>query len=148
MIGALIMRWKVPRVFAAMRRMDVQAVCRDMSDDVVFEFPGQSTMSGRYEGSKAFEGFWRRVFDRYQKFDIRPRRIALVHPYALGASNIALAEWVMDGVTRDGLTVHLEGVAVIEVRRGKMAHARDYIFDPSLLEPIWGRREEHVSTAT
>lgn len=148
MIGALILRWKVPRVFAAMRRMDMQALCRDMRDDVVFEFPGQSRLSGRYEGRKAFEGFWHRVFDRYQKFDIRPRRIALVHPYAFGASNIALAEWVMDGVTRDGLTVHLEGVAVIEVRRGKMVHARDYIFDPSLLEPIWGRLDEHVSTAT
>lgn len=148
MIGALIMRWQLLRVFAAMRRKDLQAVCGAMSDDAVFEFPGRSTLSGRYEGREAVEGFWRRAFERYQTFNIRPIRIALVHPYAFGATNIGLVEWVLDGVTHDGITPHFEGVAVVEVRRGKMVHGRDYFFDPWLLEPVWGRREEHTSAVT
>ncbi len=147
MIGALIMRRRLPQLFAALRRMDVEAVCRDVADDAVWEFPGQSTMSGKYEGRAAIEGFWRRAFERYEKFDIRPQRIALTHPYAFGASNDALVEWVVDAATRDGMTVHYEGVVVLKVRGGKMVHGRDYFFDPSLLDPVWGRREEEVATS-
>jgi ketosteroid isomerase-like protein len=142
MIGAVLTRARLSRLFASMRRKDWQAVCRDISDDGVFEFPGRSTMSGRHEGRPAIEAFWRRDFDRMQSFNIRPKRIALAHPYAFGATNTALVEWVADEVTRDGITAHLEGVAVIEIRRGKMIFARDYVFDPSLLEPIWGHRPE------
>ncbi len=142
------MRWQLLRVLAAIRRKDQQAVCRAMSDDAVFEFPGRSTLSGRYEGREAIEGFWHRAFERYRTFNMRPTRIALVHPYAFGATNVGLVEWVMDGVTYDGLTPHFEGVAVIEIQRGKMVHGRDYFLDPELLDPVWGCREEHASAAT
>lgn len=141
MIGALITRARLPRIFAAMRRKDWQAVCRDASEDAVFEFPGESAISGRHEGRQAIEAFWRRVLDRMQTFNIRPKRIALAHPYAFGATNTAFVEWVVDEVTRDGITIHLEGVAVIEIRRGKLVFARDYMFDPSPLDRVWGHRE-------
>jgi ketosteroid isomerase-like protein len=112
---------------------------RDLDDAAVYEFPGRSALPRRYEGREAIEGFFRQVFGRYETFNIRPKRIALTRPYAFGATNTALVEWVLDGVTPDGLTPHFEGVAVLQLRRGKLVHGRDYFFDPSLLEQLFGR---------
>jgi hypothetical protein len=62
--------------------------------------------------------------------------------WTFGATNTAFVEWVLDGVTSDGLAPHFEGVAVLQLRRGKLVRGRDYFFDPSLLEELYGRRGE------
>lgn len=142
MIGALLVRIRIPRFFAAVSRKDLDATSRDVADEIVFEFPGQSVISGRYEGSARFRAFWSRNFGRYETFQLAPKRIALTRPYALGLTNTALVEWAAEAVTRDGMTMHAEGVAVVELRRGKVVHARDYFSDPSVLDAIWGRRPE------
>ena len=113
---------------------------------MVFEFPGQSTISGKYEGPERFRAFWKRIFERYETFRLTPKRIALDRPYALGLTNTAPVEWVAVAVTHDGLTMHAEGVAVVELRRGKLVHARDYFSDPSVLDAVWGRRPEGRET--
>jgi hypothetical protein len=70
----------------------------------------------------------------------------LNRPYALGLTNTAMVEWVAVAVTYDGLTMHTEGVTAVELRRGKLVHARDYVFDPSVLDAVWGRRPEGRET--
>lgn len=146
MIGALLVRTRIPRFFAAVSRKDLDATSRDLADEMVFEFPGQSTISGKYEGPERFRAFWKRIFERYETFRLTPKRIALNRPYTLGLTNTALVEWVAVAVTHDGLTMHAEGVAVVELRRGKLVHARDYFFDPSVLDAVWGRRPEGRET--
>jgi hypothetical protein len=120
---------------------------RAWADDGVFEFPGHSALSGRHEGKAAIEAFWDRVFARMEIFDIRPVHIALARPYALGTSNTAIIEWVVDETAYDGTRIHLEGVAVIEGRGRRVVHARDYIFDPSPLEIMWGPQTPAAATA-
>jgi ketosteroid isomerase-like protein len=142
MIGALAIRLAVPRLFASLRQQNLEAVSRVLGDAAVFEFPGRSALSRRYEGREAIEDFFRQVFGRYETFNIRPKRIALTRPYAFGATNTALVEWLLDGITPDGLTPHFEAVAVLQLRRGKLVHGRDYFVDPSMLEKLYGRREE------
>lgn len=141
MIGALLVRTAFPRFTKAVSRKDVEAVSRGVAEDAVFEFPGRSRMSGSYEGREAIRGFWARVFERYDTVTMTPKRIALTHPYALGLTNSVLMEWRLDATTEDGLQIHAEGVAAVEIRRGKMVHSRDYFFDPTVLEVIWGPRE-------
>ncbi len=147
MIGALLMRRQAAQAFAAMCRKDVRAMCRGVGDDAVIEFPGKSPVSGRYMGPEGMAERWHQAFEWYETFDIRPKRIALTHPYAFGTTNTALVEWVNDVVARDGSTWHFEGVAVLEVRRGKLVRARDYFFDPSGLDRLWERWKEWKQTS-
>ena len=148
MIGALLLRMSFPQFCGAVSRKDLEAVCRNLSEDAIFEFPGQANISGTYEGREAIRGFWQQIFERYRTFTMTPRRVALAHPYAVRLTNTVLMEWRVDAVTVDGLALHAEGVAVVEIRRGKMVHGRDYFFDPTLLELIWGRRLEKQSATT
>lgn len=151
MFGALMLRMRFPQFCEAVSRKDVDAACRDIGEDVVFEFPGQSSISGRYDGRPAFRAYWLRLFDRYDTFTMTPKRIALARPYAFGLTNTVLMEWVVDVLANDGLSLRAEGVTVVEIRHGKAVHVRDYIFDPTLLELVWGKRKEEqgqVATGT
>jgi len=147
MIGAFLLRAGIRQSFAASRRKDLSVVMNSWADDGVWEFPGRSEMSGRYEGKAAISAFFDRVFARLETFDIRAVHIALARPYALGPSNTAVVEWVADEVAHDGTQIHLEGVVVIKVRGGHTVHARDYIFDPSPLEAMWGPQTSRVGPA-
>lgn len=138
MIGALATRILYPRSFAAVRRKDLGAVCRNLAEDAVYEIPGQSAISGRYQGREAIEGFWRRVFERYETFDPKLKRLALLHPFAFGATNTIFTEWVADVVTSDGRSMHADIATVLEMRRGKAVHVTDYFFNPTLLDELWG----------
>ena len=140
MIGALLLRASFPRFCKAVSSKDVEGVCAAVAEDAVFEFPGRSNISGRYEGREAIRGFWMRIFERYETFTMTPKRVGLTRPYAVGLTNSVLMEWLVDATTQDGLELHAQGVAAVEIRRGKMVHSRDYFFDPTLLEPIWGTR--------
>lgn len=142
MIGALLVRNGFPRFCQAVNNKDLDGVLRDVAEDAVFEFPGTSTLSGTYHGREEIKGFWRRVFQHYDEIRMVPRRVALAHPYAMGLSNYGLMEWTLDCVTRTGLQVHAEGVAVMDIHRGKMIRSRDYFYDPTILDLIWGRRAD------
>jgi hypothetical protein len=84
------------------------------------------------------------------RIDIRPVHVA-ARPYSFGPSNTALVEWVAGEAAHDGTRIHVEGVAVIEIRGRRVVHIRDYVFDSSPLEVMWGpptSTAEALSTMT
>jgi ketosteroid isomerase-like protein len=145
MIGTFLLRAGVTQAFAALRRKDLAGVMKGWADGGVYEFPGHSAVSGRFEGKDAISARWERVFARLETFDIRAVHIAVARPYAFGPRNTGLVEWVADETAYDGTRIHLEGAAVLEIRGRHVVHARDYIFDLSPLEVMWG---PPASTAT
>lgn len=141
MIGAMALKLEVRQGFAMMNRKDLVWLMRGWAKDAVLEFPGKTPISGRYEGKPAVEAFFRRMFDRMATIHFTVRRIVVAHPFALGLTNTVLIEWAADEVSHDGISIHVEGVTVSDVRRGRNVASREYIFDPDLLERMWGRRE-------
>jgi len=141
MIGAIAMKWGVRWIFGMMNRKDLAGVMRWWAEDGVFEFPGNTPISGRYQGKQAIEAFFRQVFDRMETMHFTVKRVAVVHTFALGFSNTVLVEWVVDETSRDGISIHAEGITVSDTRRARTIVGRDYFFDTEPLERMWGRRE-------
>jgi hypothetical protein len=80
--------------------------------------------------------------DGMETFDFRPVHVPVAQPYSFGPSNTALVERVADEAAHDGTRIHLEGVAVIEIRRRRVVHIRDYIFDPHRWRSCGGRQRQ------
>jgi ketosteroid isomerase-like protein len=123
-------------------RLDLERTMATWADDAVFEFPGRTSISGRYEGKAAIREWWRQVFDRAREVRFVPRRVALANPFLLTFRNTLFAELEVDITTKDGKRVHAELVSVVELRRVKAVHVRDYFLDPTVEETIWGRGSE------
>lgn len=133
---------RVERNMAAMSRKDLAEVMRPWADDGVLEFPGHTSISGRYEGRHAIEGFFRRVFEGTETMHIAVKRVAFANPIGFTYRNAVYVEAVVDTTTKAGISLRDERIFVIEYGRGKVVSLREWALDPTLLERPWGRGPE------
>ena len=103
-------------------RLDLDATMRSWADDAVFEFPGQTPISGRFEGKATIRAWWKNVFDRASEVSFVPRHVAFANPFLLTLRNTMFTELEVDSKTKDGLSAHAELVSVVRFRRGKAIH--------------------------
>ena len=140
MLEKLAQQW-----FQALNRRDLPAIISMWAEDAVFEFPGRTPMSGRFEGIAAIEAWWRRWVDRYAIINFTVKHVGIVG--LRPGAPILLVAWDADGTTTDGIRALASGVSLTKAHRGKIIFARDYFFDPTVLERIWGRANAPVSSA-
>ena len=89
MIGALVMRKVMSGSQAAtVNAKDIEALKKFWADDVKLTFVGQPPI----EGKDAVEAWYRSWFAGIKEIQETSTNFALVHPYALGASNTVLFE--------------------------------------------------------
>lgn len=129
---------RVRRSFEAVQRKDLRAVMQGWADDGVLEFPGHSSLSGRYEGKPAIEAFFRRWFERMTSIEIRVTHVGFSNPLTLTREGTMYVEFETDQRTIEGLAFHTDVVGVYRFRRGKLASYRELLWDPSAAEAIWG----------
>jgi ketosteroid isomerase-like protein len=129
----------VARTFRPINRKDLDGWMRAWGNDATFDFPGDSPISGHFEGKAAIEAWWRRWFDRMAEVRFTPVHVAFANPFGFSVANTVFTQLTVDVTTKDGLTAHADLVNVSQVRGGKIVAARDYFFDPSVEEAVWGR---------
>lgn len=137
MIGALVMRKLMSRNQAAtVNAKDIEALKRFWADDVRLTFVGQPPI----EGKDAVEEWYRSWFAGIEEIRETSTNFALLHPYALGASNTVLFESENEIQFCDGRhTVEREAV-VIEIRGGKATDIRVYVADEDGGKVLMGAR--------
>jgi ketosteroid isomerase-like protein len=129
---------RAQRSMEAMNRKDLAAVMAPWADGGVFELAGHTTLSGRYEGKAAIEGLFRRIFQGLDAIRITVKHVALVNPVGFTYNNTIFIEYGVDETSPDGVTIHDERIAVTEYRHGKVVSMREWAFDPTIIEAIWG----------
>lgn len=129
---------RVQRSMEAMSRKDLDGTTRAFADDAVFELAGHTPLSGRYEGRAAIEGMFRQIFERLDSIRFRVKHVALANPVGLTWSNTIFSEYDVEETSTDGVTVVDQRIAVIEYRHGKVIRMREWAFDPTNIEAIWG----------
>ena len=129
---------RIQHMFEAVNRKDLAAVMKGWAEDGVLEFPGRSSLGGRYEGRVAIEAFFRRWFERMASIRLTVRHVAFANPIALDYTNTMYVEFDTEQVTTEGLSFHTEVVGVYRLRRRKLMYYREYLFDPDWALTVWG----------
>ena len=137
MIGAVMTKRAVAQSYDAISRQDLDALQGMFHEDAVLEFPGDTVMSGRFEGWEAIRGWFDRWFKMSPETRFTPRHVLVENIFALGASNVVHVEWDLDEVTRQGDHNHLTGVTTFGIDGGKGRQVVIYIYDPSVLASMW-----------
>jgi len=138
-IGAWLAIRGVRRTYEHLNRRDLDAFLAAWADDATFDFPGDVWASGRFAGKPALRGWFERFLATFPGLRFTLLHVAVARPWTLGAANEALVEWEIDLENRAGERNHNRGVTSIEVRGGKVAAARDFLFDTGpRFRRIWG----------
>lgn len=122
----------------ALARKDVGAIMHGWAKDGVLELAGHSSISRRYEGKAAIEAFFHQLFDRMDTLRITVVRCALANPVGLTYSNTVFIEYDIEETSCRGETIRSRNIAEFEFRRGKVIHMREWWFDPTVLDVVWG----------
>ncbi len=122
----------------AIARKDVGAIMRGWAEDGVLELAGHSSISRRYEGRPAIETFFRQLFDRMDALEITVVRCALTNPIGLTYANTVFVEYQIEETSRQGDVIRSRNIAEFEFHRGKVSHMREWWFDPTVLDAVWG----------
>jgi ketosteroid isomerase-like protein len=143
MIGTVIAKKKVYAGYECLNRGDVHSFISSWDDDAVFVFPGTIRASGSVKGKQAIETWFRNFCIQFPGIHFEVKRICAERPCDMIGTNVLTAVWDIDLANKEGQTIHNSGVTVITLRRGKVIHAQDYIFNTGKeFHAIWG--EEYL----
>jgi ketosteroid isomerase-like protein len=138
-IGALIARAKVRGAYAALNRRDLDGFLAAWAEEAVFAFPGEISASGVFRGKPEIRRWFSVFLDTFPGLTFTLRRVALARPYALGADNEVAVHWDIDLVHTSGRSNRNHGVTMVTIRRARVVHACDYIFDTGRsFREVWG----------
>ena len=129
MIGALVARKALAGAYDALNRHDLAKFMSAWRDDGVFVYPGEIPESGTFQGASAVEGWFRHFFEQFPgiRFDIQD--LCVRNIFDLSCTNVVAVHWNVQLTNREGRVGHASGVTVVNIKRGKVFLAKDFIFD-------------------
>ena len=129
MIGAILARRQARTAFARLNAHDLEGFMSGFADDAVFDFPGQTDLSGHHVGKAAVRIFFQTMLDDHPEIRFTLRHVAVENIFSVTGTNTLLVEWDLDYTNRAGRTFHNSGVTSGSARGGKIVRLRDYLFD-------------------
>ena len=145
MIGAILLKRAAHDGFAAVNRHDVEALLERYHEDAVFEFPGDTVLSGRHVGKAEIRGFYERWFELMPEVRFTIEHTAVEDILALSATNSGYVEWEVDSTDREGRRYHATGITKFRVEDGKIRHAKDYVFDQDVVAAAYPHKGADVA---
>jgi len=141
MIGAIIAKKKAHSGFATLNQRDLSAFLASWAENATFVYPGNLSVSGKIEGKKAIEEWFRKLMEQFPKVNFTVRDVFVQNIFALGGTNVVAIEWDIDLTNREGRDFQNSGVTIISIKNGKITLVRDYLFDAEVQKRTWGEEK-------
>jgi ketosteroid isomerase-like protein len=129
MIGAILARRQARAQFARLSAHDLEGFMSGIADDAVFDFPGQTDLSGHHAGKAAVRAFFQAMLDDHPEIRFTVRHVAVENIFSVTGTNTLLVEWDLDYTNCAGRMFHNSGITSASARNGKIVRLRDYLFD-------------------
>ena len=129
MIGALIAKYKINHAFDALNRRDFEAFLSDWRDDCTFVYPGNLSVSGKFEGKDAIAKWFKSFLEQFPKIEFTVKNLCVDNVFDFIGTNTVAAHWDINLTNKDDKEVQNSGVTVIKIKFGKAEFVTDYIFD-------------------
>ena len=144
MIGAIVAKRAAAAGYVTLTRQDLDAIADSFHEEAVWEYPGDTVLGGRIVGRSAIREWFRTYFELMPETRFTVRHTAVEDIFALGLTNSSYVEYELEQVDRDGTRYHVTGVTAFHVTRGKIRHAKDYVFDQDVEATAYPRKDAAV----
>ncbi len=145
MIGALMAKRRAPTVYEALNRRDLEAFLEYWANDGTFVFPGDIDASGTHSGKEAVRAWFQGFLEQFSTIRFTIKHVAVADPFDMVGNNVVAMRWEVELTNREGFDSHNSGVSVISLRRGKVVHVQDFLFDTGeKFHTAWGQGKRRV----
>ena len=137
MIGAIILKLMAGSGMGEMNRRDVAKVVSHYTDDAVYIYPGNTCVSGRWQGKKAVQEFFEKYMEQFPKLHFRIKSACVKNIFDPCFCNTVALEFECAYTNRHGESFENSGVSVFKIKWGKVTQMQDYYFDVEKLNKAW-----------
>lgn len=138
MIGTLIGRMMTRKAFEAFNRRDLDAFLSGWTEDGVFHYPGNLSVSGEKRGKAAIRDFFEMFFRKFPEMKLHVKRVYMKDIFALGPSNSVAVEFDAEGTRDDGYKSTNSYVTLLTIKGGKVVEGREFVYDYDRFREAWG----------
>ena len=138
MLGTLIARLMTRKAFEAFNRRDLDAFLAGWTEDGVYHYPGNLSVSGAKRGKPAIREFFEHMFKRFPELKLNVKHIYMKDICAFGPSNNVAVEFDAEGTRDDGYKYQNSYVVLLTVKGGKVVEGREFVYDYEKFREAWG----------
>lgn len=140
MLGAIIARISLRNAFRSLNEKNLEKFMSYWADDAVFYYPAHTPMSGEIRGKKAIREWFTKFMARFDSINFRLKSVSVNNIFDVLGNNRTAVEWELDLVGIEGKKYFNQGVTSVTLSGAKVALVRDYFFDPSVAEEVFGKK--------
>ena len=141
MIGAIIAKKKAHSGFASLNQRDLPTFLASWAENATFVYPGNLSVSGKTEGKKAIEEWFRKMMEQFPKVNFTLKNVFVQNIFDLIGTNVVAVEWDINLTNREGRDFQNSGVTIISIKNGKAISVSDYLFDAEAQKRAWGEEK-------
>jgi len=137
MIGAMVAKKKILSGFDSMNRHDLDAFLTNWTEDAVFIYPGNFSVSGEQKGKKAVVEWFQNFMKQFPVIKFTIKNVCVENIFDLVGTNVLAVSWDIKLNNQAGEEFQNSGVTVITLKNRKAVLVRDYIFDLEVARKAW-----------
>jgi ketosteroid isomerase-like protein len=138
MIGAIMAKRMARSSFDLINRREITKLRAGYAENVTWNFPGNTPISGEMKGKKAVEAAFAKMCEQFPKMQFTVKDVFVSNISALGGTNNIAVEYEVIKIP-DGEESRIRGVSIIRVKGGKVVEQREYIFNIDVENEAWRR---------
>ena len=128
MIGAIFAKMSVQAGMEALNRRHVSGFMIGWAEDAVWIYPGELSVSGRFEGKKAVKDWFENLMEQFPQLKFTVHSVSVSNLFALTGNNEAAVHWTVSLTNKNGHHLEYSGVTTLKIRKGKVAQGCDFLF--------------------
>lgn len=138
MIGAIMVKKKVKQGFGYLMNGHIDDFLELWHPDSVLTYPGNLKISGQIIGIAEIHQWFEYFVEQFPTRKFTLERICLENGLALGPNNVAMVQWTVDLVNKDGKEYRNFGTSVLVIEKGKVKSEKIYLRYMDTLAEGWG----------
>jgi len=147
MIGSLVAKKKLESAFRLLGEKNLTKFMADWSEDSVFHYPGQLSVSGTFQGKENIRRWFQNTMNHFEIIDFQLNHVCVENIFDVAGTNNLIAQWTVNLTNKDGVKVTNVGANLVRIKSRRIVEVRDFFFYQEKLAIGWGEQSKDVSEA-
>ena len=137
MIGSIVAKKKLESGFRHLCDKNLDKFMADWSENGVFHYPGQLSVSGTFRGKADIKNWFQNMMDHYESIEFKLNHICVENLFDVTGNNNLIAQWTVNLINNEGSKVSNVGANLVRIESRKIVEVRDFFYYPERLAIGW-----------
>lgn len=127
MIGAIIAKMAIRAAFDALNKGNLKKFLKAWNNNGIFIYPGKVKAGGKFVGKPEIEKWFEEFIEQFPYRKFKVKHVGVDNIFDMTGNNTLFAHLDLELTNKDGFKAANSAVTVIQLKRGKVIYAEDFL---------------------